>query len=66
MTIDTLNKANSIKKTIDKLECETSTLSKLFSKKESLTEEELKELFLIAMTNTSYTLKKFKEELDSL
>jgi len=66
MTIDTLNKANAIKKTIDKLECETSIISKLFSKKENLTEEELKELFQIAMVNTGYTLKKFKEELQSL
>jgi len=66
MTIDTLNKANSIKKTIDKLECESSLLLKLFSKKETLTEEELKSLFEIAIVNTGYTLKKFKEELDAL
>lgn len=66
MTIDTLNKANAIKKTIDKLECEHSRISKLYSKKEDLTKEEIEELFQIAMINTSYAINRFKEELQKL
>jgi hypothetical protein len=40
MTEQTLIRANAIKKTIDKLECEHSKISKLYSKKEDLTKEE--------------------------
>ncbi len=66
MTIDTLNRANAIKKTIDKLEIEHSTISKLYSKKEPLTKEELEELFQIAMVNTTYATNRFKDELKAL
>lgn len=66
MTIDTLNRANSVKKTIDKLECELSRISKLHSKKEPLTKEELEDLFQIAMVNTSYAVNRFKDELKEL
>ena len=66
MTIDTLNRANAVKKTIDKLECEHSRISKLYSKKEDLTKEELEDLFQIAMVNTTYAVNRFKEELKQL
>lgn len=66
MTIDTLNRANAVKKTIDKLECEHSRISKLYSKKEDLTKEELEDLFQIAMVNTTYTVNRFKDELKEL
>ena len=66
MTIDILNKANAVKKTIDKLECEHSTISKLYSKTEPLTKEELEELFKIAMVNTTYSVNRFKDELKAL
>lgn len=66
MTQETLNKANAIAKTIDRLEIEQSKITSLFSKKEKLTQKELEEVFQIAMVNTSYTLKKFKEELNNL
>lgn len=66
MTIDTLNKANAIKKTIDKLEIEHSKISKYFSKKESLTKEELEDLMQIAMVNTTYAINRFKDELKAL
>jgi UDP-glucose 6-dehydrogenase len=66
MTIDTLNKANAIKKTIDKLEIEHSKISKFYSKKEPLTKEELEELFQIAMLNTTYATSRFKDELKAL
>lgn len=66
MTIDTLNRANSVKKTIDKLECEHSRISKLYSKKEDLTKEELEDLFQIAMVNTTYAVNRFKDELKAL
>jgi len=66
MTIDTLNKANGIKKTIDKLEIEHSKISKFYSKKEPLTNEEFEELMQIAMVNTSYAINRFKEELKAL
>ena len=42
MKIDTLNRANAVKKTIDKLECEHSRISKLYSKKEDLTKQKEK------------------------
>lgn len=66
MTKETLKRANAIKKTIDKLEIERSTISKLYSKKEELNEEEIKELFSIAMINTDYTLKAMNKELSDL
>jgi len=66
MTLDTLNKANAVKKTIDKLEGEHSIISKLYNKKESLTSEEIEELIQIAMVNTSYAINRFKEELKNL
>jgi len=66
MTLDTLNKANAIKKTIDKLESEHSIISKSFSKKESLTIEDIEKLIEIAMINTSYAINRFKEELNNL
>ena len=44
MTTETLIRANGIKKTIDKLECEHSRISKLYSKTEPLTKEELETL----------------------
>ncbi len=66
MTIDTLNRGNAVKKTIDKLECEHLTISKLYSKKEPLTKEELEELFQIAMVNTTYAVNRFKDELKEL
>lgn len=66
MTVDILNLANSVKKTIDKLECEHSKISKLYSKKQPLTKEELNELFEIAMVNTTYALNRFKDELNTL
>jgi hypothetical protein len=66
MTIDTLNRANVVKKTIDKLECEHSRISKLYSKKEDLTKEELEDLFQIAMVNTTYAVNRFKDELKAL
>ena len=66
MTIDTLNRANGIKKAIDKLEIEQSKISKFYSKKEPLTKEELEELMQIAMVNTSYTQNRLKEELSKL
>lgn len=66
MTIDILNLANAVKKTIDKLECEHSRISKLYSKKEDLTKEELEDLFQFAMVNTTYALNRFKDELNAL
>lgn len=66
MTIDTLNRANAIKKTIDKLEIEHSRVSKFYSKIEDLSKEELEELIEIAMVNTSYTINRFKDELKQL
>jgi hypothetical protein len=66
MTIDTLNRANVIKKTIDKLNCEKSRISKLYSKKDNLTTEEIKEIIQMAMVNTDYTLKCFNKELEEL
>jgi hypothetical protein len=66
MTIDILNRANAVKKTIDKLECEHSRISKLYSKKEDLTKEELEDLFQIAMVNTTYAVNRFKDELKAL
>lgn len=66
MTIDTLNRANAVKKTIDKLECEHSRISKFYSKKEDLTKEELEDLFQIAMVNTTYAVNRFKDELKEL
>lgn len=66
MTVETLNRANAIKKTIDKLESEKSRISKLYSIKESLTPAHIEELIQIAMVNTDYTLKAFNSELDSL
>lgn len=66
MTKETLNRANAIQKTIDKLEIERSTISKLYSKKEDLNEEEITELFSIAMINTDYTLKSMNKELSDL
>ena len=66
MTEETLNLANTVKKTIDRLECEHSRISKMYSKKEELTKEELEDLFQIAMVNTIYTMDRFKDELKSL
>ena len=67
MTIETLNRANAIKKTIDKLETEHSKISKFYSKnREDLTMEDLEDLFQIAMVNTSYTIKSFQKELEDL
>jgi len=66
MTKETLNRANAIQKTIDKLEIERSTISKLYSKKEDLNKEEITELFSIAMINTDYTLKAMNKELSDL
>jgi len=66
MTIETLNRANAIKKTIDKLEIEHSKISKFYSKKENLSKEELEELMEIAMINTSYAINRFKEGLKQL
>ena len=66
MTIDILNRANAIKKTIDKLSCEKSRISKIYSKKESLSAEEIEEIIQIAMVNTDYTLKCFNEKLEQL
>ena len=66
MEIETLNKANAILKLIDKLESEKRFLEKCYSKKENLKKEEILEIFNIAMSNTSYTLKKFEEELKKL
>lgn len=66
MTEETLNRANAIKTTIDKVKQENSRISKYFSKKDDLNEEELKDLFEIAMKNTSYTLNRLKEALDQL
>lgn len=66
MTTDTLNRANAIKKTIDKLSCEKSRISKLYSKKESLSTEEIEEIMQIAMVNTDYTLKCFNKDLEEL
>jgi UDP-glucose 6-dehydrogenase len=66
MTIDTLNKANGIKKAIDKIEIEQSKISAFYSKKEPLTKEELTDLMQIAMVNTLYAIKRLKEELSKL
>ena len=66
MTIDILNRANAIKKTIDKLNCEKSRISKLYIKKEDLNAEEIEEIIQIAMINTDYTLKCFKKDLEKL
>ena len=66
MTLETLNRANSVKKTIDKLESNISRIHKFFSKKENLTPDEIEELIQIAMANTDYTLNVFKRELDEL
>jgi coenzyme F420-reducing hydrogenase delta subunit len=63
MTIGTLNRANAIKKTIDKLEIEHSRISKFYSKIADLSKEELIE---IAMVNTSYAVNRFKDELKQL
>ena len=66
MTIDALNRANAIRKTIDKLSCEKSRISKLYSKKDNLTTEEIEEIIQIAMVNTNYTLKCFNKDLEEL
>lgn len=66
MTLETLRRANAVKKTIDRLETEKSRISKLFSIRESLTPEQIEELIQIAMVNTDYTLKCFKNELDEM
>lgn len=66
MTLETLQRANGIKKTIDRLESEKSRVSKLYSIKESLTPEHVEELIQIAMVNTDYTLKVIKNELKQL
>lgn len=66
MTLETLQRANAVKKTIDRLEAEKSRISKLFSIKESLTPEHIEELIQIAMVNTDYTLKAFNNELNEM
>ena len=66
MTLETLERANAVKKTIDKLENEKIRISKLFSIKERLTTENIDELIQIAMVNTDYTLKSFKNELNEM
>ena len=66
MTIETLEIANEIKETIDELEAKKSRTSKLYSKKENLTAEEIEEILQIAMENTDFTLKSFKDEFAKL
>jgi len=66
MTNEILNRANGIQKTIDKLEIEHSTISKLYSKKEPLSKEELEKLMHIAMVNTTYAINRFKDEFKNL
>jgi len=66
MTLETLNQANGIFKTIEKLEIEKDKLSKYYSKIESLTEKEIEELIQIAMVNTSFAINTFKKQLENL
>ena len=66
MTKETLNRANAIVKTIDKLECEKKRISKMYKMKENLSDDDLADLFQIAMANTDYTLKAMNKELSDL
>ena len=66
MTLETLNQANGIFKTIEKLEIEKDKLSKYYSKTESLTKKEIEELIQIAMVNTSFAINTFKKQLENL
>ena len=66
MTLENLKRANSIKQTIDKLDCEKSRVSKYFSNKDNLTEDDIEGLIKIAIINTDYTLKTLKKELSDL
>tara|TARA_R110000851_G_scaffold112024_1_gene236020 strand:+ start:790 stop:990 length:201 start_codon:yes stop_codon:yes gene_type:complete len=66
MTIEKLSRANAVKKTVEKLESDKSRISKLYSKKEDLTNEDIEELIQIAMVNTDYTLKAFRAEFAEL
>ena len=66
MTLETLNQANGIFKTIEKLEIEKDQLSKYYIKIESLTKKEIEELIQIAMVNTSFAINTFKKQLENL
>ncbi len=66
MTEATLTRANNIKSTIDKLNCEHYRISKMFSRKEELTQEEIDDLFQIAMVNTTYAINRLKDEFKSI
>ena len=66
MTIEKLSRANAVKKTVEKLESDKSRISKLYSKKEDLTTEDIEDLIQIAMVNTDYTLKAFRAEFAEL
>jgi hypothetical protein len=66
MTLETLQRANAVKKIIDKLDCEKSRISKIYSKKENLSAEQIEDIIQIAMVNTDYALNRFKEELNDL
>ena len=66
MKRSSLQKGNAIDSTIRKLEIEKSKISRFYENKKNLKEEDIKELLSIAMTNTDYTLRKFKEDFESL
>lgn len=66
MTEATLTRANGIKSAIDKLNYEHSRISKMFSRKDELTQEEVDDLFQIAMVNTSYAINRLKDEFKSI
>ena len=66
MTLETLNQANGIFKTIEKLEIEKDQLSKYYIKIESLTKKEIEELIQIAMVYTSFAINTFKKQLENL
>ncbi|MCD8425569.1 hypothetical protein LNJ40_09700 [Tenacibaculum dicentrarchi] len=66
MTSDILNRANALKKTIDKLESEKTKISAFFEKKENLSAKEIDELINIAMINTSFSIRTLNEEFKNL
>lgn len=66
MTEATLTRANNIKSTIDKLNSEHSRISKMFNRKDELTQAEIEDLFQIAMVNTTYTINRLKDEFNSI
>lgn len=66
MTKETLQRANAILKTIEKLEGEEKKITRLYKNKENMSEQDLDDLFQIAMINTSYVLKTFNKELSDL